>query len=123
MNERTFYRTYKEASQAAKLLKITSGIDYKRRYTSDPFLPSNPSKIYASEWSGWSVFLRKDSFYLNWQEASIAAKQLGFISGAEYKKGYKEILDYLQHHHSSMVFCGLDGMFFLGKRRRTSTKT
>lgn len=90
MNERTFYRTYKEASQAAKLLKITSGIDYKRRYTSDPFLPSNPSKIYASEWSGWSVFLGKDSFYLNWQEASIAAKQLGFISGAEYKKGYKE---------------------------------
>ena len=75
MQKKIFYLNWKQASEAAQKLDITSYEVYKERYKEDPRLPCCPNKIYKSEWikhRGWYDFLgtTKPDFYLNWQQAS-----------------------------------------------------
>jgi hypothetical protein len=52
------YKTYEEASAAAKKLKIKSGLQYTSgAYKKDPRLPSQPNNKYKDSWKGWKHFL------------------------------------------------------------------
>ncbi len=86
-----FYSTWKEASESAKKLEIASYADYKERYKEDSKLPCNPQHVYAN-FPGFTVFLglQLKSCYETWQEASIAAINLGIKSIREYRSHYKE---------------------------------
>lgn len=84
-----FYKTWQEASEAAKKLGLRVRGDYvEGGYKGDPKLPSVPHKYY-SDFPGYSMFLRgksKPNFYKTWQEASEAARAMGLISDKKYKK-------------------------------------
>lgn len=88
------YPTWKEASEMALSLKITSSAEYYVKYKEDIRLPSAPD-LYYSDFPGWNIFLGKEvreSMYPTWQEASKAAKELGVNSYREYKNAYKNDL-------------------------------
>jgi hypothetical protein len=54
------YKTYKEAKEAVRKLKIKSNKEYRKRYKIDPRLPSTPSKTYENKgWVNWYDFLGK----------------------------------------------------------------
>ena len=86
-----FYPTWEEASKAAIGLNIKSGPDYKKRYSNDVSLHSNPN-VYYSDFPGWAIFLGGENkeFYPTWEEASKAAIGLNIKSGVEYLKKYKK---------------------------------
>jgi len=91
--ERDFYSTYEEASVAARLLGFQSGPEYKAGYKQDPKLHSSPNDCYANKgWTGWPEFLGTgENPYLTYEEASAAARLLGFCSSTEYLSGgYKQ---------------------------------
>ncbi|WP_244915176.1 gamma-mobile-trio integrase GmtZ [Photobacterium swingsii] len=52
-----FYKNYDLARKSAHNLNIKSSLDYKKRYKSDPLLPSSPEIMYSKHWSGWKDFL------------------------------------------------------------------
>lgn len=54
------YQTHEEARDSARRLRVTSVIEYKRRYKEDPCLPSNPDRKYAGEFVSWKDFLGLD---------------------------------------------------------------
>lgn len=87
--EKRWYKTLAEASEAAQRLCINSMDDYALNRHKDTLLPSNPNQYYKDEWRGATEFLGKNShsFYSTLQEASDAARNLGFKSVAEYKAG------------------------------------
>jgi superfamily II DNA or RNA helicase len=89
--KKEFYPTWQEASKAAIALNIKSGPDYRKRYSIDASLHSNPH-VYYSDFPGWVIFLggEKKEFYPTWQEASKAAIDLNIKSGVEYLKKYKK---------------------------------
>jgi hypothetical protein len=94
--EKDFYPTWQEASIAAQKLRIMGYGEYRKRYTEDNRLPSDPNKFF-SDWpvGGWVVFFGKKpwgwlGYYPTWQEASAATQKLGIKTGvAEYKSLYK----------------------------------
>ncbi|MDH5896163.1 VPA1269 family protein [Vibrio splendidus] len=85
------YSKYKYASKAAIKLGIKSRISYIKKRNLDPFLPSNPSHIYADEWSGFNDFLCIDVIkpYETLHEAQCAVKELGIKNLQEYRKKRK----------------------------------
>ncbi|MDB5238669.1 MAG: Phage integrase family protein [Candidatus Parcubacteria bacterium] len=85
------YPTWQEASASAKKLKITSHVEYARRYKEDVRLHSSPWTHYK-DWPGLAVFLGVEK-YATWQEASAVIQKLGVQSGksgASYRKFRKE---------------------------------
>jgi hypothetical protein len=90
-----FYQTWRDAAEAAKELGVLSRREYSQKYRSDPKLPSRPYDVY-SDFPGWGEFLGTgkemragDGVYPTMNEASAAAKSLGFMKEREYKDGYK----------------------------------
>jgi superfamily II DNA or RNA helicase len=88
------YPTWQQASEAAKMLGISSSVEYtnKQRYKEDLLLPSAPPAFY-SDFPGWTMFLKgeaKKELYLTWDEAAQAIRRLGIQSSVEYRKRYKE---------------------------------
>ncbi len=86
---RSIYPTWREASQAAVSLGITSSSQYRGgAYKSDMRLPGNPRDAYA-DFPGWDDFLGRErkEFYKTWQEASKAAQALSIPSSAQYQDG------------------------------------
>ncbi|PSV28050.1 integrase repeat-containing protein [Photobacterium sp. GB-72] len=55
--ESKFYPTLAEASKAARALRFTSVIDYRKRRKTDPLLPSDPQRCYREDWLNWKDFL------------------------------------------------------------------
>ncbi|QQR61237.1 DEAD/DEAH box helicase family protein [Candidatus Uhrbacteria bacterium] len=88
-----FYPTMKEAMEAVRRIRgIDSRPSYNLRYRKDPRLPSNPEKIYKSEWKGWTYFLTGGEgwFYPTMKEAMEAVKRLGIKGQREYYERYRE---------------------------------
>tara|TARA_B100000700_G_scaffold104150_1_gene117649 strand:+ start:9534 stop:14033 length:4500 start_codon:yes stop_codon:yes gene_type:complete len=85
------YPTWREASEAAKSLGITSSSEYASRYKEDSNLPADPQRFYSNEWQSWHHFLDKPktSWYPTLSEASDAAVYLGITSSSEYQLRYK----------------------------------
>ena len=91
-----YYKTWQGASIAAIKLGAGSGDNAQKGYSKvrrqDPKLHSHPDMIY-SDFPGWPVFLGKvkKEFYETWQEASVAAINLGFGSHPprKYRMKYK----------------------------------
>ncbi|MFC1594178.1 integrase repeat-containing protein [Candidatus Omnitrophota bacterium] len=55
-----FYKSYKQAQQAVKRLKITSCAAYKKRHALDVRLPSHPDEFYRRKgWKNWYSFFGK----------------------------------------------------------------
>lgn len=91
-NSRMFY-TFLQAQRVVQALGIQGWKDYRQRYREDPQLPSDPSKIYESEWQGWAHFVGKSQYaekYRTFFEASQAAQALGISTKLEYEKRYTE---------------------------------
>ncbi len=112
------YKTCNEAAIAARKLGIRSCIQYSREklYKQDPKLPAAPDQIYT-DFPGWEKFLGTDErdFYKTWQEASIAAIQLGIKNGREYSKTYGQ--DPFLPFHPSIQYKDFPGWSkFLGKK-------
>jgi hypothetical protein len=84
--EALYYVTLSEAAIASSRLGITTSEEYKKFYSSDPLLPSNPDQYYA-EWKGFPDFF-DGSFerYSTYAEAKKAAKSIGATTALEYKK-------------------------------------
>lgn len=86
IGKRDFYATYDEASKAAQALGIDGGRDmYRKRYVSDPRLPSSPESVYKSSWVSWRKFLN-NGCYETLEEARKSALSLGFKSSTDYRK-------------------------------------
>lgn len=84
------YRTWREASVAAKKLGCMTIEDYQKKYKLDPRLPYDPQAAY-SDFPSWLSFLGKGrEFYPDWQTAGSAAIKLGIKTQPEYKKKYKK---------------------------------
>jgi len=89
--ETKFYPTLEECIKASKTLKISSSVDYARRYSEDANLPSTPSNVYHQEWEGWAKFFGNDNerFYENIFAAAVATKKMGVRSSEAYQIEYK----------------------------------
>ncbi len=92
----SFYPTWQKASAAAMKKKITSRRKYDKQYRADSQLPSRPHKVY-SDFPGWGAFLGTGTemrtgkeVYSTCDQASRAARALGFIKESEYRPGYKK---------------------------------
>ncbi|HEY4480445.1 MAG TPA: integrase repeat-containing protein [Candidatus Paceibacterota bacterium] len=86
------YPTWQEARKAVIRLGIKNSSDHKKRYGKDGRLPASPSQLYQ-DFPGWRKFCGLVEIYPTWQEAGIAAKNLGIKSSSEYLgagKRYKE---------------------------------
>ncbi len=83
--KRPLYKKIKDASAAAKVLKIRTKGEYRRRRSEDLWLHANPDTYYKGKgWKNWGVFLGTKRYrrlarncYATWQEAAVAAKTLG----------------------------------------------
>jgi len=84
-----YYGTWREASEAAATLGIKSQLDYAKKYSKDPKLPSSPAVYYSLP--GWDYFFgkKKKEFYPTLKEASDAAKKLKIKGQLDYKSKYK----------------------------------
>lgn len=89
------YLTYTEAKEAVKKLGISSYVwwDYSKNKLLPPGVPSNPLRIYRSEWTNWKDFLgthgRKrvmpiSASYLNFEEAMKAVLDLNVKNSIEW---------------------------------------
>lgn len=88
-----YYKTWKEASEAALKLGIDSQRNYHQKYKDDPRLPSAASlkRIYL-DFPGFNKFLGREDkkSYDSWVEASNAVKKLGITNIIEYRRRYTE---------------------------------
>ena len=85
--------TYDEASEAAQRLGLKTRPEYRKGYSQDPKLPSDPDTFYAEDWVDWYDFLgndRPEKKYATLAEASEAAQRLGITTSTEYNKRYSE---------------------------------
>jgi len=89
-----FYSIYKEAKKSTQKLKITSLIEYKKRYKEDPLLPSQPDRTYSNEWEDWPEYFGISNLknYPSYIEARNAVRILNIKSPSEYRKRYREDL-------------------------------
>ncbi len=86
---RPIYRTWQDASDSARKLRIKTSKEYPYRYMEDPKLPAAPDSIYK-DFPGWPEFLSGEhkNYYPIWQQASQAAKKLGIRNRDEYRANY-----------------------------------
>lgn len=83
-----YYRTWEEASMAAIALKVKNVDEYRDVYHQDLKLPGDPHSFY-SDFPGYKEFLGT-AFYVSWEEAAVAARELGFKTKDDYKDGYRK---------------------------------
>lgn len=90
--EKTWYKTYNEASKAVQKLGLTTQKEYSRHYKKDSLLPSMPARFYSDDWVGWGNFLgiKQKEIYLSYDRASKAAQKLNISCWSEYKERYVE---------------------------------
>lgn len=91
--EVSIYKTYNEAKVAVRALKIISYTEYKKRYSENSRLPSNPSrKYYKKGWANFNEFLgiTKTSLYQTYKDAKKAVDELKIKSEKEYRKRHSE---------------------------------
>ncbi|WP_447747714.1 gamma-mobile-trio integrase GmtZ [Pseudomonas nicosulfuronedens] len=98
------YKTYDEASAAARSLGIRNHSDYILRYKEDPKLPREPGKSYKKEWRGLRAFLGT-ALYETFDEAVEATRRLGISSRAMYLSRYHED-PLLPSHLAAYYGCG-----------------
>lgn len=93
------YQTYENAVKAVRKFDFQTVNEYEEGYKRDPLLPRNPDQTYKSKgWISWQDFLgtigtnkkNQSKFYASYEEASSAAKKLGFLIAADYNKGYRQ---------------------------------
>ncbi len=80
------YKTWEEAASVAQKLRIPGRREYPRIRVDDPKLPPRPH-CYYKDFPGWRIFLNT-KFYESWQEAGVAARELGVTSAKSYLKIY-----------------------------------
>ncbi|MGR5160208.1 integrase repeat-containing protein, partial [Vibrio owensii] len=99
--------------------------EYKQRYKEDERLPSDPSRVYATDWVDWFSFLDKEKrpWYPTYAEASEAAIGLGIQSQSEYRQCYKE--DERLPSIPSRIYAAdwVDWFSFLDKEKRSLYST
>jgi superfamily II DNA or RNA helicase len=81
-----FYKTWKEAAQAALTLEVKTRAEYVRSYKKDDKLPGYPETFY-SDFPGWDKFLgkKKKTLYTTWQQAGWAAIKLKITGCISYR--------------------------------------
>ena len=87
------YPTYSEAQAAAQALGIKRQLDYRKSFSEDPRLPSNPQSTYADTgWIDWYDFLgnERPDLYPTYAEAQVAAQALCIKNLADYNKRFSE---------------------------------
>ncbi|MDD2127267.1 VPA1269 family protein [Pseudomonas monteilii] len=87
----SYYRSYEEAVDAVRMLKITSVPQYKSRRHEDPRLPPHPEILYAGAWEDFYIFFGKSkraSFYPTYLEAQAAAQSLKVRNRESYYSEY-----------------------------------
>jgi hypothetical protein len=90
--EKCYYETIDEASNAAIKLGVLTQKEYWIKYKEDPKLSPSPHDYYGNKWKCWGVFLGKDvkNYYKTVKEASISAIKLGIIGARDYNNRYKQ---------------------------------
>lgn len=87
------YATYEEAREAARAFGFAGNRDYLAGYKQDTKLPASPDKVYL-DFKDWYDYLGndrpEDKRYATYEEASEAAKVLGFAGKGAYLAGYKQ---------------------------------
>ncbi|MGH1431801.1 MAG: gamma-mobile-trio integrase GmtZ [Neptuniibacter sp.] len=83
------YENLEQASKAACEFGFSTMVEYRACRAKDPRLPSDPSKVYQNEWKGADHFLNRNrvKLYSQLNQASIAARRLGFETKDEYVEG------------------------------------
>ncbi|MCG9575990.1 integrase [Vibrio tubiashii] len=81
-----FYKDFDLAKKSARNLNITSSLDYKKRYKSDPLLPSSPEIMYSKHWSGWKDFLLPEKI-----NEIGAFKRACIVLGIRNSQHYREV--------------------------------
>lgn len=81
-----FYKDFYLAKKSARNLNITSSLDYKNRYKSDPLLPSSPEIMYSKHWSGWKDFLLPEKI-----NEIGAFKRACIVLGIRNSQHYREV--------------------------------
>jgi superfamily II DNA or RNA helicase len=91
------FETWEEASAAARAIGFSNSADYRRRFRLHPQLPGAPNIYYKDVWDqrgAWYGFLGKANpadCYPTWEEASAAARAIGFTSVRDYGRRRKKI--------------------------------
>ena len=88
-----YYGTYEQASEAAIALGIETSTKYRTEYKQDPRLIANPHERYKHKgWDCWEVFLgrEKKDYYKTYEEASEAAIALGIEASTKYITEHKQ---------------------------------
>ncbi len=89
--EKNFYKTWQEASEAAKALGPKTAVQYAEKRKLDPRLPATPHSYYKDFPGFWKFLgIREEDFYPTLQDAMEAAKRLSIKTGREYTQRYKE---------------------------------
>ena len=87
------YKTYQEARAACIKLNIKTVVEYNKRRSEDPMLPSTPYMKYASEWKSYDEYFGRSKIkFYNYDEAKDVALKLGIISAKSYQEKYKQDL-------------------------------
>lgn len=91
--KKNFYETYEEARAACIKLGIETVVEYNKRRSEDPMLPSAPYQMYASEWTGYGDFFGRSIIKTyNYEEAKAVTLKLGITSAQNYHETYKQDL-------------------------------
>ncbi|UTD54500.1 integrase repeat-containing protein [Halomonas sp. MS1] len=117
------YALYEDAKAAAQALRCENSIEYKNMYKEDPLLPSDPAKIYADEWEGFSIFLDQQR-YGTYEEAEKAVQNLGITKTTEYKVRFRE--DKMLPAHPNIKYQRkgwVDWFTFFGTNKKELYKT
>jgi len=96
LSECSIYKTYGEAKNSARNLKIKSSIEYAVvRKAYDLRLPSSPELAYKDQWKNWYQFLGTQNpainLYANYLTAKHATKKYNITSATDYANRYKEL--------------------------------
>lgn len=85
--KRSIYKSYEDASRAARRLGITTSIEYRNNYREDPKLPAHPEKRYKefNERGKWPGFLGAKTVY-TYSQAQAAAQAMGISSAKDYRE-------------------------------------
>lgn len=90
--KKVFYRTWRQASRAARVLGFNSRTEYEAGFRKDPHLPHSPAVSYGKDHPGDAVFFgrKEKDYYATVAQASKAAKKLKANSAVEYSRLYKQ---------------------------------
>lgn len=114
--------SFEDAKFAVRLLGIKNSVEYKEKQTLYPCLPSDPSRVYRTEWTDWYDFcdivrpytfeeakeiltalgLRTSQHYRSYI-ASSGDNRLPLSPGTVYKSSWKGWLDYLGREQKYII--------------------